>query len=68
MNSVRVAAVVRRHWLVLWRSPHRWFEIGFWPVMDVILWGSLGYFISQENEASRASVPLKSCARTVRIV
>jgi ABC-2 type transport system permease protein len=57
MNLVRVGAVVRRHWLVLWRSPHRWFEIAFWPLMDVILWGSLGVFIAQENEASRASVP-----------
>jgi ABC-2 type transport system permease protein len=57
VNLVRVGAVIRRHWLILWRSPHRWFEIAFWPVMDVILWGSLGYFIAQENEASRASIP-----------
>jgi ABC-2 type transport system permease protein len=57
MNLTRVAAVIRRHWLVLWRSPHRWFEIAFWPVMDVILWGSLGIFIAQENGASRAGVP-----------
>jgi ABC-2 type transport system permease protein len=57
MNLTRVKAVVRRHWLILFRSPHRWFEIAFWPLMDVILWGSLGVFIAQENEASRAGVP-----------
>ena len=57
MNLTRVAAVVKRHWLVLFRSPHRWFEIAFWPLMDVILWGSLGVFIAQENGASRAGVP-----------
>lgn len=57
MNLVRVRAVVKRHWLVLFRSPHRWFEIAFWPLMDVILWGSLGVFIAQENAASRAGVP-----------
>ncbi|HKX75634.1 MAG TPA: ABC transporter permease [Acidimicrobiia bacterium] len=57
MNRTRIAAVIRRHWLVLWRSPHRWFEIAFWPVMDVVLWGSLGVFIAQENQASRAGVP-----------
>lgn len=57
MNRTRIAAVIRRHWLVLWRSPHRWFEIAFWPVMDVVLWGSLGLFVAQENEASRAGVP-----------
>jgi ABC-2 type transport system permease protein len=57
MNRTRITAVIRRHWLVLWRSPHRWFEIAFWPVMDVVLWGSLGLFVAQENEASRAGVP-----------
>jgi ABC-2 type transport system permease protein len=43
---IRVGAVIRRHWLVLWRGPHRWFEIAFWPVMDAILWGSLGVYMS----------------------
>jgi ABC-2 type transport system permease protein len=57
MNFTRIRAVVRRHWLILFRSPHRWFEIAFWPLMDVILWGSLGVFIAQENDASRAGVP-----------
>ena len=57
MNLTRVKTVVRRHWLILFRSPHRWFEIAFWPLMDVILWGSLGVFIAQENDASRAGVP-----------
>jgi ABC-2 type transport system permease protein len=57
MSLLRVRTVVRRHWLVLWRSPHRWFEILFWPLMDVILWGSLGTFVAQENSASRAGVP-----------
>ncbi len=57
MSLIRIKAVIRRHWLVLWRSPHRWFEIGFWPVMDVILWGSLGAFIARENAASRAATP-----------
>lgn len=57
MNLLRVRTVIKRHWLVLWRSPHRWFEIGFWPVMDVVLWGSLGAFVAQENETSRAATP-----------
>ena len=54
MNLHRVAVIVRRHWLVLWRSPHRWFEVGFWPLMDVILWGSLGVFVAAEDSGSRA--------------
>lgn len=57
MNLLRVRTVIKRHWLVLWRSPHRWFEIAFWPVMDVVLWGSLGAFVAQENDTSRAATP-----------
>lgn len=57
MNSIRIRAVVRRHWLVLWRSPHRWFEIAFWPIMDVLLWGSLGVFIARTDPDGLAAVP-----------
>lgn len=57
MSLLRIGTVIRRHWLVLWRSPHRWFEIAFWPVMDVVLWGSLGTFVAQQNTASRATTP-----------
>ena len=51
---LRVRTVVRRHAYVLWRSPHRWFDIVVWPLFDVLLWGSLGAFVAQENDASRA--------------
>jgi ABC-2 type transport system permease protein len=54
---LRVRTVVRRHAYVLWRSPHRWFDIVVWPLFDVLLWGSLGAFVSQENDVSRASTP-----------
>lgn len=42
MSLHRIRIVIRRHLYVLWRAPHRWFDIAFWPLMDVILWGSLG--------------------------
>ena len=54
---LRVRTVVRRHGYVLCRSPHRWFDIVFWPVFDVLLFGSLGAFVAQENDASRAATP-----------
>ncbi len=56
-SSVRIGAVMRRHWIVLKRAPHRWFEISFWPFMDVLLWGALGVFVAKQNETSRASTP-----------
>lgn len=54
---LRVRTVVRRHAYVLWRSPHRWFDIVVWPLFDVLLWGSLGAFVAQENDATRAGTP-----------
>jgi ABC-2 type transport system permease protein len=54
---LRVRTVVRRHGYVLFRSPHRWFDIAFWPVFDVLLWGSLGAFVAQQNHTSRATTP-----------
>jgi ABC-2 type transport system permease protein len=54
---LRVRTVVRRHGYVMIRSPHRWFDIAFWPVFDVLLWGSLGAFIAQQNHLSRSTTP-----------
>jgi len=53
----RVWAVSRRHAFVLMRSPHRWFDVFIWPVVDVLLWGSLGVFVADQSaDASRAGV------------
>lgn len=57
MSWLRITTVVRRLFLVLWRNPARWFDIAVWPLFDVILFGSLGVFIAQENDASRAGTP-----------
>jgi ABC-2 type transport system permease protein len=55
-RALRIKTVVRRHAYVLWRAPHRWFDIAFWPLMDVILWGSLGtYVASLDGPTSSAS-------------
>jgi ABC-2 type transport system permease protein len=54
---LRVRTVVRRHFYVLWRSPHRWFDLTVWPFVDVVVWGALGTFVAQENDASRAGTP-----------
>jgi ABC-2 type transport system permease protein len=57
MSWYRIKTVIRRHVYVLRRAPHRWFDIAFWPLMDVILWGSLGTFVAQQNAASQAGTP-----------
>ena len=57
VNLRRTWWVIRRHAYVLWRSPHRWFDIAFWPFMDIVLWGSLGVFVARQDEASQAATP-----------
>lgn len=43
----RIAAVAQRHRFVTMRSPHRLFDITLWPVVDVLLFGSLAAFVGQ---------------------
>ena len=57
MSWLRIKTVVRRHAYVLWRAPHRWFDIAFWPIMDVILWGSLGTYVATQDDSSGAAAP-----------
>ena len=52
---LRVRTVVRRLGHVGGRSPHRWFEVLVFPLIDVLLWGSLGEYVAQENGASGAA-------------
>jgi ABC-2 type transport system permease protein len=41
----RVVAVVRRHFYVTIHSPARVIELGFWPVVDLVLWGMITTFL-----------------------
>src|SRR6476660_10130659 len=47
-------AMARRHAYVLVRSPHRLFDVTLWPLVDVVLFGSLAAFVGT-NGASPAS-------------
>jgi ABC-2 type transport system permease protein len=47
----RIRAIVVRHAFVLWRSPHRWFDVVVWPVVDTVLFGSLGVLVAREADA-----------------
>jgi ABC-2 type transport system permease protein len=47
----RIRAIARRHAYVLKRSPHRLFDVTVWPLVDVLLFGSLGVFVSRHGSA-----------------
>jgi ABC-2 type transport system permease protein len=55
VNTHRVATIIRRHAYVLKRSPHRFFDVTFWPFMDVLVFGSLGAYVARQDPASKAS-------------
>jgi ABC-2 type transport system permease protein len=58
MDGGRVLAVARRHALVFWRTPGRYFDVSVWPLLDVLLWGALGTFAAQQGDAARAGAPV----------
>ena len=54
---LRVRTMVRRLAYVVLRTPDRWFLLLVFPFIDVILFGSIGRFVSQQGGASHSSAP-----------
>jgi len=46
---LRIRAIARRHAYVLLRSPHRLFDVTLWPLVDVMLFGSLAQFVGGDD-------------------
>jgi ABC-2 type transport system permease protein len=53
---LRIRAVARRHAYVLQRAPQRWFDVVFWPVVDAVLFGSLGVYFGRQSGAGQRGV------------
>ena len=57
---LRMRAIARRHAYVMVRSPHRLFDVSLWPLVDVLLFGSLGAYVGTtagDRLATRRRVP-----------
>jgi ABC-2 type transport system permease protein len=52
---LRMWAVARRHAYVLYRSPHRLFDVTVWPIVDTLLFGSLGVFFVRQGGPDTAA-------------
>ena len=48
LSWLRIRSVARRHAFVLRRGPHRLFDVTVWPIVDVLLFGSIGAFVSTQ--------------------
>lgn len=49
IRTQAVGAIARRQMLVLKRSPHRFFDVTVWPVVDTLLFGSLAVFFARSG-------------------
>jgi ABC-2 type transport system permease protein len=56
MNLHVVFALVQRYTYLYKRSPPRVFEIVFWPVMDLLVWGFLTQYLLQAGEGVPAGI------------
>lgn len=55
LDRMRVRAVVDRQLYVQKRAPQRWFDVGVWPVVDTVIWGSIGLYVEQQGGAARST-------------
>src|SRR5947209_20179004 len=56
MSWRRSEAIARRHAYVLQRAPQRWFDVVFWPVVDAILFGSLGVYFARSSGGGKTAL------------
>jgi ABC-2 type transport system permease protein len=52
---LRMRAIARRHAYVMVRSPHRLFDVSLWPLVDVLLFGSLAAFVGSGHATPAAA-------------
>lgn len=57
----RVLVVAKRHAIVMWRSPHRLFDVTIWPAVDVFLFGSIGNFVRGGTEGGQTAFAYLLC-------
>lgn len=51
----RIAAIVIRQWYATLRGPHRFLDIAVWPVIDMLLYGSIAMYVRQAGASTGAT-------------
>ena len=52
----RIGAVAKRHAVILLRTPHRLFDVTLWPMVDVMLFGTLAVYASRISGAGEVVI------------
>ena len=60
LDGLRVRAMVRRQTYVQRRSPQRWFDLFVWPMVDTVIWGSIGAYVVQQGGARGSATPMSA--------
>lgn len=47
----RIRAIAWRHYVALKRSPHRLFDVTLWPLVDIMLFGTLAVYASRLSDS-----------------
>jgi ABC-2 type transport system permease protein len=55
LNRRRIYTVARRQWWSSKRAPFRIFDVALWPVLDILLWGSMGVALSRAGTTTGPS-------------
>jgi ABC-2 type transport system permease protein len=58
VSWLRVRAIARRQAYVLQRSPARWFDVVFWPVVDAVMFGAIGVYFARQSSAGNRAVAI----------
>jgi ABC-2 type transport system permease protein len=53
---LRIKTIAYRHALALRRSPHRLFDVTIWPLVDVVLFGSIGLFAARQSQPGEVAL------------
>lgn len=53
-----IESVIERHFLLQFRDLYRLFDIFFWPLVDILLWGFTATWFEQGNETSMLHIIL----------
>ena len=56
MNLGRIAALIARHLYLYRRSFPRLLEIFYWPLLDLVVWGFITVYLSQEGNGLHGAV------------
>lgn len=58
MEMYRIRAVIRRHLLQMFKDLSAMFDIVYWPLIDIVIWGFTSQWMQESSSSSFAAGPM----------